>query len=98
MLTLRDDLPLPLKAPNLDTALVRIDRVAAVDGAQAATARAEMLGLQTTGARVEVEIGLVTCSWKLPVSAAGRRVSGTVRAHTHGLSVVRRFSVVVGSR
>jgi hypothetical protein len=56
MLALRGDVPVALKARKLETALARIDRVAAVDGAQGATARGEMLGLQTTGSRVEVEI------------------------------------------
>jgi subtilase family protein len=67
----------------------------AVPGRAVCTARIRGRALRVR--RRTLTGGVVTCSWKLPPSAAGQRLSGSVRAAVQGLSVTRRFSVVVGA-
>jgi hypothetical protein len=63
-----------------------------------ATCRATLRGRALRATRHTLARGVATCAWRLPVSAAGSRVSGSVRATAGGLSVTKRFSVVVARR
>ncbi|HEY3189146.1 MAG TPA: S8 family serine peptidase [Solirubrobacteraceae bacterium] len=63
-----------------------------------ATCRATLRGRALRATRHTLARGVATCAWRLPASAAGNRVSGSVRATAGGLSVTKRFSVVVGRR
>jgi hypothetical protein len=84
-----------LRAGATLTATLRVT----LDGVPAASARprcaARVAGRPLRLASSALPRGTVTCRWKLPRTAAGRRVTGTIGASANGRSVSRGFSASV---